>query len=125
MNIAFEQDITFDTAKTGIKGLCALIYSMSETILKDSSPEDINWDECLEARFFNENEEYHFIKDGEEWNVVHITENNDDSELECIDRMYILSGYGKGSLFVREYLEADEDGQVCVKLTRLTGIKRG
>jgi hypothetical protein len=108
----------------------ALLYMMSEElrIRRTDEPGEICWEECLEARFFSEDKELHLFCDGESMKAVCVS---DEGECESDDiqiqiQKYLLdkrcSGIGK-TLVVQEYLEADEDGQIQVKLTRLKGIE--
>lgn len=91
-----------------------------------SEAEEINWDECLEVRFFSNSAEIHFFRRDSDWEAVLI---EDDAEQDCIDRWYQLSRKYKhssktGKILVREYLAYDEDGQACVVCTRLAGLKQ-
>lgn len=101
-----------------------LLYMISEVIFcRTTNISDVDWDECLEARFFDENKELHiYEEDGAQCAVkVEGTLDND-----CLIKKYELqdrySNLGK-SLCVCEHLEYDKDGQVSVALTRLVGIE--
>ena len=102
----------------------ALIYMMSKLILsKTSDLGEIDWDECLEARFFSKEKELHIFEDDGEQRAVEV---RDMDEKDSIVKKYQLakqfSGLGN-TLCVKEYLAYDEDGQTYVSLTRLTGIE--
>ena len=101
-----------------------LLYMMSELKLcKLSQISQIDWEECLEARFFSKDKELHvYLEDGKH-EAVEI------SDLEITDvvlKKYELASKHRnlGSwLCVQEYLAYDEDGQAYVELTRLLGIE--
>lgn len=79
-------------------------------------------DELLEARFFSEDAELHIFRDSEdELKAVLIRDEFLSDEYETCDVRY-QTQEGK-TLIVREYLKADEDGQMCVVLTRAVGIE--
>ncbi len=126
MKLKIDTGLSFEEAKSGLKGYSALIYSMSSTVLEPDSDGNVDWEECFEARFFNPLEEYHFLKDGSEWKNYHITEEDGDDETETIDRDYMLMKPigDKETITVREYLQPDEDGQMTVKCTCLLEMKK-
>ena len=84
---------------------------------------EVNWDECLEARFFDENKELHIYEEDGAQCAVKIEGTLDG---DCLIKKYELqerySNLGK-SLCVCEHLEYDKDGQASVALTRLIGIE--
>ncbi|MCI9101288.1 MAG: hypothetical protein HFH59_05430 [Lachnospiraceae bacterium] len=102
----------------------ALVYMISEMLLcKTSELPKVNWEECLEARFFSKDKELHIYEEDEEWKAVEVTEEN---ERDCLVRRYQLANRFKslGALLcVHEYLDYDDDGQAMVSLTRLAGIE--
>ena len=101
----------------------ALLYMISERVLtRTAELGNIDWDECLEARFFSEKEELHLFRDGQEMRAV-ICEETDTKDQT--DREYELQKTfipGMTRLIVREYFAYDEDGQVMVAKTRLAGL---
>ena len=102
----------------------ALLYMISEVILnKTELLGEINWEECMEARFFSEDKELHFFDvDGEKQTVAVSDEDGKDE----LVKEYELAGKFRtigSSVFVKEYIGYDEDGQANVVLTRLQGIK--
>ena len=102
----------------------ALIYMMSKLILsRISDLGEIDWDECLEARFFSKEKELHIFEDDGEQRAVEVS---DVDEKDSIVKKYQLakkfSGLGN-TLCVKEYWAYDGDGQTYVSLTRLTGIE--
>ncbi len=104
----------------------ALVYMMSEVKLCETAEvaEDFMWEECLEARFFSKEKELH-VFDGEDGKKAVIIRET-DAENKLIKK-YVLNGkispIGKNVLLVTEYLAYDEDGQVYVELTRLSGLE--
>lgn len=102
----------------------ALVYMISQ--LKLSKTEDlgeIDWEECLEARFFSEDKELHIFDVEGEKRVVEVC---DDGQEDVIEKEYQLDNKFKNvgnTVVVQEYLAYDNDGQVRVELTRLKGIK--
>ena len=79
--------------------------------------------ESQEIRFFNASEELHVFL-GLEHKAIHIVEDDADNTQTVA---YALNGQfarstGKSKLVVRQYLEEDEDGQVCIALTRLVDV---
>lgn len=79
-------------------------------------------DELLEARFFSADAELHvFRNDDDELAAVLINDEFLSNEYETCDVCY--QAQKVKTLVVREYLKADEDGQMCVVLTRAAGIE--
>lgn len=101
----------------------ALLYMISEIVF--CRVEDIgepDWEECLEARFFDEKKELHIYEEDGGLCAVKVEGTMDD---DCLIKKYELqerySHLGR-ELCVCEHLEYDEDGQAAVALTRLAGI---
>lgn len=101
----------------------ALVYKMSGIIFCRTADFDLtDWDECLEARFFDENKELHIYEEDGGQFAVKVTGTMDS---DCLMKQYELQAYYFGEnkrLCVCEHLDYDEDGQASVVLTRLTGI---
>ena len=110
--------------QSGIEYEYALLYMMSELILsKTSDLGEIDWEECLEARFFSEEKELHIFEENGGHVAVKVS---DLDEKDILIKKYQLANkfLGIGNvLCVKEYLAYDEDGQTYVCLTRLTGIE--
>ncbi len=121
----------------------ALLYRMSEILFcRTKDLPQMDWSECLEARFFDQEKELHlFEKDGC-LKAVRITEAIDRQAMqeeeadgdvfvtfESCDRLIkkyrLQERYQKlgQTLCVCEYLSYDQDGQAYVSLTRLAGIE--
>jgi hypothetical protein len=101
----------------------ALVYLMSERLLLPVSDlPKIQWDECVDARFFSDEGELHiFEEDGQ---LIAVQVSDEDKENIVVQKYKLAKRFSQlgDTLLVQEYLEADEDGQMQVKLTRLKGI---
>ena len=120
--------IGFDEAiQAGSKMEYVLLYMMSEMIFckgTEINLEQVDFGECLEARFFGPHKEIHLYRTEGGWKAV-LTE--EVTDLDHIDRKYRLSkkhqNAGLGSeLVVREYIGYDDDGQAYIVKTRLAGV---
>lgn len=115
--------MSFDDAKSKVRDYPrALLYYMSSLEYKPTADcGDIDWKECIEARFFSDKEELHIFKDEDEFECVIV---GDDVEEDVSYKTYELANRyrrnGEEKLTVKEYLDYDEDGQVFVKATRLS-----
>ncbi len=117
--------IEADTAIEQLKDYeFALIYMISGILLcRTSDLPEVDWEECMEARFFDKDKELHLYREDENLEAVEIVEENRE---DCLIRKYQLANRFKaagGLLCVHEYLDYDEDGQATVSLTRLAGIE--
>ena len=87
--------------------------------------DDTDWEECLEARFFSERAELHLFERDGDMQAVEIAD--DGSDKDTFIKKYQLdskfAAMGR-NIYVKEYLDYDEDGQINVSLTRLYGIGR-
>lgn len=121
----FFETITIEQAIDGIKKYkYALIYMISEQIFDYADNiENLNWDECLEARFFDQQGEIHIFKTEGELKAVEtknaITMSSNIYSIEISDK---YSNIGK-TLSVMQYLDQDSDGQVFVVGTRLYNVE--
>lgn len=102
----------------------ALLYMISEVILtRTDSLKQIDWNQCMEARFFSRDKELHFFESEGNMKAVNISDGDGQNEVvKQYDLANKFQTMGK-SVFVKEYLDYDEDGQANVVLTRLQGIK--
>lgn len=101
----------------------ALVYGMSGIFFgRTADCGEIDWTECLEARFFDETKELHFYEeDGRQYAVKVQGTMDEDSLMKKYELQDCHFGPGK-YLCVCEHLTYDEDGQASVALTRLTGV---
>lgn len=101
----------------------ALVYGISGIVLcKAADYDGTDWEECLEARFFDGDKELHIYEEDGEKCAVKVTGTVDG---DCQVKKYALQDRYFGPdryLCVCEHLKYDEDGQAAVALTRLTGI---
>lgn len=89
---------------------------------------EIPWQECLEAWFFSTDAALHFYEGEDGKEAVRITEGEASAEEAVLEQRYRISNYKDCKdrpfsrlgrvLVVKEYLYADEDGQMQVVLTR-------
>lgn len=102
----------------------ALLYMISSIrFCKTEELGEVDWSECLEARFFCADKELHIFENEEGWKAVEISD--DGNEDICIRKYQLDKKYknlGK-ILCVQEYLGYDEDGQMYVALTRLQSVE--
>lgn len=103
----------------------ALVYLVNRILFGKAQEVlgEIEWGDCLEARFFGEERELHLFdtEGGKKALVVSDVEGGESISHEYeLDKKY--SSAGK-LLRVKKYLKQDEDGQFFVALTRLQGIK--
>lgn len=103
----------------------ALVYMMSNLYLtKVNKLQELDYDEILEARFFDEHGELHIFPEFEGYRAVEVEsycEANDktihypilDSDI-CVDTEFKKNT----KVTIRKYINFDEDGQVCIDLTR-------
>ncbi len=102
----------------------ALVYMVSGIVFGNAAEiGKIEWDECLEARFFDENRELHVYEGDDGLCAVEVRKTSDE---DCLMKKYELRRqyFGeKKRLCVCEHLDYDEDGQTFVALTRLAGIE--
>jgi len=103
----------------------ALIYMLSEVKLMDNWAQTyIDWDEILEARFFDRSGELHIFYYDDKISAVEII---DDTEHTILNEYALIDKFrnvGNG-IIVRQNINYDEDGQAYVQLTRLVEIVRG
>ena len=101
-----------------------LLYKYSALELRKADDiRESDWTECFEARAFDQSGELHLLM--EEEKKAFVVQDTDD---KCVmSTEYELSGKykadGHKAVVVKQYLEADHDGQMRIVLTRLAGIK--
>ncbi len=115
--------ITLDEVKASYKEYpWMLVYEISDKKFGlTSSVDAIDWNECVDARFFSEAGEIHCFQSEDGMQAVQIS---DVGTADVIDRSYYVNGVGKGKvLVVRHYLQYDEDGQAYISMTRLVNVR--
>ncbi|MCR5624798.1 MAG: hypothetical protein K6G11_06085 [Lachnospiraceae bacterium] len=111
----------------------ALIYNISEIIFKECNDiSEMDFNQCLEAYFFDKTGQIHLFRtDNDELKAIKITDEKDnevDENVVTVDREFEIEPKWLGNnktLVKREYLKADEDGQMCVTSCRLYDVKEG
>lgn len=102
----------------------ALVYMTDGIVFQNTTEmKPIEWDNCLEARFFDEGRELHVYEEDGGLCAVEVEQTSDD---DCLIRKYKLSEryFGKNKcLCVCEHLDYDKDGQAFVAFTRPAGIE--
>lgn len=99
-----------------------IAHMYSDILCGDNVHEKINWDELVELRAFDEKGELHVYEQNGGLKAVEILETEDCKE-DTVMKRYIVRRAVSNSekpcyLAVKEYLEADEDGQAVVVYTR-------
>ena len=116
--------LSFEEGLRGGKDLpFAWICSMSSVSL-GTTPREIGTDELLEARCFNEEQEIRLLQREEEWKAVSRAREPEESVLENWYPVIKEEKFGR-KILVRQYLDADEDGQTIVTATCLAGWEGG
>lgn len=123
MNYTIEKIHVDDVLEMLAEYQYALLYGISGIVFcKAADYDGADWDECFEARFFDEDKELHIYEEDGKKCAVKVMGTVDD---DCLVKKYELQDryFGPGRyLCVCEHLKYDEDGQAAVALTRLTGI---
>ena len=96
----------------------ALVRSLSQVKL-GPVPAQIDLEELIVARFFSATEEIRLFRADRQWQTAQLICEPEDCTLERICR--IRNHEFGGSITVSSTLEADEDGQMNIVCTRLTG----
>lgn len=101
----------------------ALVYMISEVILAETvSLSEINWDECMEARFFSEKKELHFFRQEDQMKAIEVKDKDGRDEIvKSYDLANKFQKMGR-QVKVKQYIDYDKDGQANIVLTRLSGI---
>lgn len=117
--------ISLEEAKNAVKSYdYGLIYYMSSMVFDAiSNICEINWDECMEAYFFDKEGQLHIYRDED---VLTVQKFSEIETLAMVEKKYELANTFKelgDSVVVREYLEPDEDGQMYVAYKRLCTVE--
>lgn len=99
----------------------ALIRSLSWVTL-GPTPDEIDLDELIVARFFDSEQEVRIFRGETSLQATRLWEGTEDT---VIERTYELANkplFGQ-SITVHQLLDFDEDGQACVRCTRLADWK--
>jgi len=123
--------LSFEEAKKRIKQYTyGLAYLFSEILLgkTETIENQICWEDCIEARFFSEQEELHIFDYNGERKAVCVKDEEKENKFEYIyEKRYKLNEYFRKNGYqyfkVKEYIGCDEDGQAVIELTRLVGLE--
>lgn len=106
-----------------------IAHMYSDILCGNCVHDGINWDELVELRAFDEKGELHVYEQNGSLKAVEITEKeNADAEEDTVIKYYqvrksVFAVKSPCRLAVKEYLEADEDGQAVVVYTRPFGLE--
>ena len=89
----------------------------------DEAMKVLDLSECIEAFFFDETGEIHIYHTEDGIRAMEYIEEADNTVIEKLYATNKYRGEGVQNVIVREYLEADEDGQMCVVFSRLAGVR--
>lgn len=98
----------------------ALIICFSGVTLGET-PHSLTPEEWLEAHFFGENEDIHFLRSGEKLEAFRLCEDREDTVIDAIFPVKIPGAGDFQCLRVRKYLGVDEDGQCFIAAVRPVG----
>lgn len=122
------QRLSIEEAKSSIDQYTyGLVYLFGEILLgiTEEIKDRINWNECIEARFFSNDKELHlFDYNGEQRAILVKDVEEADEEYEIIDKKCPLARQFQNyeQYKIRQYISYDEDGQAFVELTRLVEL---
>ena len=129
MSMTEIKKVSFEEGKKLVQDYeYALVYYFSDKYFGEvSALAEIDWDECIEAYFFNKTGQlYMYEYESSEMDAT-VFEEKQDVKYNYIDRNYEIASAFKADagkkITVREYLDSDEDGQTFVKYTRLLEIE--
>ena len=106
-----------------------IAHMYSDILCGNCVHDGINWDELVELRAFDEKGELHVYEQNGSLKAVEIPEiENADVEEDTVIKYYqvrksVSAVKSPCRLAVKEYLEADEDGQAVVVYTRPFGLE--
>ena len=95
----------------------ATVHMISDMQYGPAAQVQVNWEELIELRAFSADGELHVYEDGDGLTAVMITEAPEakESGRVLVKRRAMKNGK---SLYVKEYLEPDEDGQAVTVYAR-------
>lgn len=100
----------------------ALIHCMSSMTLGET-PKDCSMDELVEARFFSSEKEVHIFWSDGQWHGI--LRRQDEGDLNVLKTYPLKNRKYGATITVCQHLNIDDDGQVYVAATRLSGWKGG
>ncbi|KQC83995.1 hypothetical protein [Butyribacter intestini] len=128
MSVIGLKKVSFEEGKKLVQDYeYALIYYYSEKYFgKICSLAEINWEECLEAYFFNKTGQMHMYESESSEMEVTVFQEEQNNAYNYIDHKYEIANTFKAEtgdiVVVREYLNVDIDNQTFVEYTRLLDV---
>lgn len=120
--MTFEKLTAEEAFQRGLSLPFALIRSVSSVLL-GNTPDQIETDELLEARFFSDTEEVRLFRRNGQLQGAVLRQGTEDGYWE---RAYRIENPSLGrEIVIRYELSADEDGQTYISAARLAGWKGG
>lgn len=102
----------------------ALIYCMSSLYVGKTGEFSDKVEEIVEARFFDEKQELHIFWQDEQIKGCQVRDEEGDTIIK--KEWDILEGKKKNSkMYVKQFIEYDEDGQAMITKTCLAKIREG
>lgn len=106
-----------------------LVYQFNRILIGsvEQVKDKIQWDECLEARFFSEKEEVHFFERNGIFAAVSISDETEETtctRTKNVKLKPLFATSGWNEMVIKEYIAFDEDGQAYIELTRLAGLMK-
>ena len=95
----------------------AIVHMISDMQYGPAAQVQVNWEELIELRAFSADGELHVYEDGDGLTAVMLTETPEAKESGSVLVKLREMKNGK-SLYVKEYLEPDEDGQAVAVYAR-------
>ena len=128
MSMTELKKVSFEEGKKLVQDYeYALIYYYSEKYFgKVCNLAEINWEECMEAYFFNKTGQMYIYES--EFSEMEVTVFREEKGVvyNYVDRKYEIANTFKAGtgdkIIVREYLNVDKDNQTFVEYTRLLDV---
>lgn len=128
MSITGLKKVSFEEGKRLVQDYeYALIYYYSEKYFgKVCNLAEINWEECMEAYFFNKTGQMYMYESESSEMEVTVFQEEKNTAYNYVDRKYEIASAFKAKtgdkVIVREYLNVDIDNQTFVEYTRLLDV---
>ena len=114
--------INMEEAKEKCRGYAnAIIYLFDGILVSKGSFPSFAWENCLEARFFDEKGELRIWRDGREFQAAEVS-GEGEGLIEKIDLQERYTKTGK-RLVIKKCIDYDRDGQAYVRSTLLLGLE--
>ncbi|WP_302419414.1 hypothetical protein [Blautia marasmi] len=114
------EELTLEEARATLGNYdFAIVHMISQMQYGEIDSINVNWEELLELRAFNDKEELHVFDRNGESKAVHVFETGNVKDI--IIKSYLMRNGKK--LVVKEYLQPDEDGQAVASYNRPFSMK--